>query len=569
MRVAGSRIRPLDPHVVNQIAAGEVVERPASVVKELVENALDAGANSVEIFAERGGAGLVRVVDDGVGLPPDELELAWRPHATSKLSAAEDLETIATLGFRGEALASIGAISQACILSRVREAEAGASCENRGGVIGPVRAAGAAPGTDVTVHNLFFNTPARARFLRSPRTELGHIEELVQRFALAFPEVAFRLVHDGVELFRTARDEGRLDRIAQLFGRDVAAAMLPVKAEAPAGRLEGFVSRPALTRSHAGDLHFFVNGRSVRDRLLHRIVRDAYRDLLPGGRMPVVFLFLEMDPAQVDVNVHPTKAEVRWRDPRFLHAVVAPALSAALHGADPGPPPPGREDRVRGAVEDFLRRERGVASAAPPAYGLAGATHADSARPLRVLQVHDSYLVCETEEGLLIVDQHALHERLNYDRILARLNEGGGGGQRLLVPERVDVSPADVGLLEERRDLLQRCGFLWSPFGPGEIALEAIPALLTRELAGRVFHDLLELFRARGGGVDARTLFHDVADTLACKASVRFGDALSPEEIAALLEDARALDHASVCPHGRPTAMRLTLADLERHFGRR
>jgi len=564
METATSRIRVLDPHVVNKIAAGEVVERPASVVKELVENALDAGARRVEVYAERGGASLIRVVDDGCGLSREDLAAAFLPHATSKLAEVEDLESIATLGFRGEALASIGAVSHASILSRPPGAESGFLVEDRGGALLPPRAAGSAPGTEVVVRNLFFNTPARARFLRGARTELGHVEDVMVRFALAFPEVGFRLVHDGVELFTTSPGEERLDRIRRLFGPQVAERLLPIAAAAEGGAVEGFVGDPALHRSHAGDLHFFVNGRMVRDRILHRIVRDAYRDALPSGRHPVAFLFVRIDPARIDVNVHPAKAEIRWREPAFLHAVVAPALQAALRGAGTELSAPSREVRIREAVEAYLARAPYGAGPPPPSPGFART----EAPPLRFLQVHDAYLVCETEDGLAVVDPHALHERMNYDRILARLNGGGVGGQRLLVPETVELSAEDEALLEERRDLLRRCGFEWSAFGPGAIALEAVPALLPRERAADVLCDLLELFRARGERVDAKTLFHEVADTMACKASVRFGDRLSGEEVEALLRESGALERSYVCPHGRPTVWQIPLRELERRFGR-
>ena len=296
-------IRILSPAVANKIAAGEVVERPASVVKELVENALDAGAGRIEIQIEEGGRRLVRIVDDGCGMGARDLELVFAAHATSKLGDAEDLEQIATLGFRGEALASIGAVSQASILSRTAQAEQGYAVENRGGEIVPPRAAGTAPGTEVAIRNLFFNTPARAKFLRTVRTELGHIEDLVARFGLAFPEVGFRLTHDGREVLRMPPGEDRRTRLESLYGRELSAALIPVAAEAPGARFEGFLAGPAVTRPHARELLFFLNGRHIRDRILLRIVRDAYRDVLHHGRYPVVFLFLDVDPAAVDVNV--------------------------------------------------------------------------------------------------------------------------------------------------------------------------------------------------------------------------------------------------------------------------
>ena len=584
------RIRVLDRHIANKIAAGEVVERPASVAKELIENALDAHADRIEVHVEGGGTRLVRVVDDGWGIRSEDLRAAFLPHATSKLGDVEDLENIATLGFRGEALASIGSVSDASILSRVRGEESGHRIDNRGGeIVGP-RTAGTAPGTEVIIRNLFFNTPARAKFMRTVRTEMGHVEELVRRFALAFPEVGFRLQHDGNEVFLCEPGEDRLLRLQRLYGRKLALNLLPVSANGDRVRMEGYVAPPSLTRPHAREMRFFVNGRFVRDKVLHRVVRDAYRDVLHHGRYPVVFLFLDVDPALVDVNVHPTKAEVRWRDARVLHSLVAPAIARALRSADLAVGLEGGPDRTGGgdsgglpdhaaavqrAMSDFLGRVRtdqgqGSVHAGPaPRYGYPRQESLEPRATPHVLQMHDSWLVCEVEDGIAIVDQHALHERVNYDRILARLMEGGVEAQRLLVPEQVDLAPGDPGLLEERGDLLRRCGFEWSPFGGDAVALEAIPAVIPRAKAGELLRDLIELLRVRGDRVDAKLLFHDVADTMACKASVRFGDRLSREEAVALLEESGALEKSFVCPHGRPTVLRITQTELEKRFGRR
>jgi DNA mismatch repair protein MutL len=350
--------------------------------------------------------------------------------------------------------------------------------------------------------------------------------------------------------------------------------LLHAEARTGSGRVEAFLSPPSVTRANARGLHFFVNGRFIRDKVLHRVVRDVYRDTLHHGRYPVAFLFLDIDPREVDVNVHPTKAEVRWRNPRFLHSFVAPVLRRALrdedHAADLGAAPPANQrlDGVRGAIADYLADQGPdtVASPAPPAYA-PGFVAEPSA--LSVFQVHDSYLVCEVDDGIAIVDQHALHERVQYDRILKKLTEGGVEAQRLLVPEQVELPAADRALLDERGDLVRTCGFEWSPFGDAEIALEAIPAVIPRHQAGDLLRDLVELLRAQGQSIDARTLFHEVADTMACKAAVRFGDRLSREEARALLEESGALDRAFVCPHGRPTVLRLNFAELEKRFGRR
>ena len=345
---------------------------------------------------------------------------------------------------------------------------------------------------------------------------------------------------------------------------------------------------PSLTRPTARDLRYFVNGRAIQDRILHRVVRDAYRDVLHHGRYPVAFLFFTLDPEQIDVNVHPTKAEIRWRDARFLHSAVGPALARTLRAEDlaarmdqaSAGSSATRTEGVKDALRDFLDRAGGdaprVFEPAPPrsmqpdrgpVLPDAQATPAGGA--YSIVQMHDSYLVCEVEDGIAIVDQHALHERVNYDRILGALMQNGVEAQRLLVAEQVDLDAAALALMDEHRELLERSGFRWSPFGERTVALEAIPLAIPRERAGELVRDLLELLRVRGSGLDAKTLFHDVADTMACKASVRFGDRLSREEARALIEESGALQRAFVCPHGRPTVLRLPFAELERRFGRR
>jgi len=582
------RVRVLDDHIANKIAAGEVIERPASVVKELVENAIDAHATRIRIKIEDGGKTLISIADDGWGIGSDDLERIFLPHATSKLEDVEDLDGIATLGFRGEALASIGSIAQVRVRSREPQAEAGFEINDDGGRIGTPQPAGCAPGTEIAVRNLFFNTPARARFLRADRTEQGHIEERIRRTALAFPEIGFRLDAGDRTLLETSPDDSRRERLRALYGREWADALLETTVDLPHGQLHAFLGLPSLTRPNARELRFFVNGRAIQDRILHRVIRDAYRDVLHHGRYPVVFLFFTIDPVQIDVNVHPTKAEIRWRDARFLHTVVGPALARTLRAEDlatrmENTQAQSHTEGVRGALHDFLenasrqdpaeRSFRGHSGPGRVQEPPAPTPEFEGSRPrsgaFSVVQMHDSYLVCEVEDGIAIVDQHALHERVNYDRILAALMDKGVDAQSLLVPEQVDLDATATALLDEHREVLERSGFRWSPFGDGTVALEAIPAAIPRERAGELVRDLVELLRARGRDLDARTLFHDVADTMACKASVRFGDRLSREEAMALLEESGALDRAFVCPHGRPTVLRLPFPDLERRFGRR
>ncbi|MHC4411315.1 MAG: DNA mismatch repair endonuclease MutL, partial [Planctomycetota bacterium] len=396
---AGQRnfVRVLDAHIANKIAAGEVIERPASVVKELVENAIDAHATRIEVTIEEGGKRLIRVADNGWGISPDDLGRVFLPHATSKLEDVDDLDRIATLGFRGEALASVGAIAQVRIRSREPEQESGHEIEDNGGKLSEVRAAGTAPGTEIAVRNLFFNTPARARFLRADKTEQGHIEERLRQMALAFPEIGFPA--GSRELLRTEPDDSRMGRLRALYSW--AERLVPCALELPHGRLEAFLGPPDLARPNARELRFFVNGRAIQDRSLIRVVRDAYRDVLHHGRYPVAFLFFTLDPISIDVNVHPTKSEIRWRDARFLHSVVGPALARALRAEDlsAGMGEPRRVDGVKDALRDFFERADRPPSISEPRLV------ARTEEAFSVVQMHDSYLVCEVEDGIAIVDQ--------------------------------------------------------------------------------------------------------------------------------------------------------------------
>ncbi len=596
------RIRTLPDHVVNQIAAGEVVERPASVVKELVENALDAGARRVEVSIVEGGCARIEVADDGCGMDPEDLAAAFLPHATSKLREVGDLEHIASLGFRGEALASVGAVARASIVSRPAGAAVGAVVEDRVGEVLPVRPAPAAPGTVVVVEGLFGSVPARRKFLRSAATEAGHVADAMARFALAYPDVAFRLVHGGRTILDVAAGEGRLARIGRLYGDDLARSLL--RAASPGGTepaalsdgpvVDAWIGPPSVSRPDASLVQTFVNGRAVRDRVLLHAIREAYRDLVPPGhRNPVAFVFLSCDPARVDVNVHPQKAEVRWRDSSAVHDAVRRALRATLEGARPGAPVPvdapspvpattvaaaefafrngvGRDPFAGGCVA-----ERPGAGAASGGGGTpCGHDHptvvgsSESLRPLG--QAHGTYLILESDDGLVIVDQHALHERVLFDRLSSRLNEAGRlEVQHLLVPVVVDVSAADAARLAEERDLLASLGWVVEPFGEGAVAVQGCPAVLRRPDPGAVLREVLDLLDAgRRGGLDRAALVSSVVDRLACRAAVMAGDALHPDETRALLEQAEALNHAHSCPHGRPTRLVLARRDLERWFHR-
>jgi DNA mismatch repair protein MutL len=588
-------IAELPERVRNQIAAGEVVERPASVVKELVENALDAGARSMRIDLEGGGIDLVRVVDDGCGMGPADLALAFAPHATSKLSGVEDLEHIASLGFRGEALASIGAVARARILSRPRGAPTGWSVEDEAGAVGPVREAGGPFGTSVEVRGLFELLPARRRFLKRDATELARCLDVLQRLAIAHVGVGFVVTHGGKRVFDVEAALDRRERIERLFGSDLARSLVAVDGADGSTRLEGFVAPPRLFRADTSRQMWFLNGRAVRDKLLLRALKDAYRGCSLDGRQPVAFLALALDPERVDVNVHPTKSEVRFRDERAIFGFVVSVLRRGVLATDMASPGAGLVDRARARAEPFapagaylpdpgperarIRPDelvlRPIPSAAPRAGEVAEAPPPDAGWRARdepdgpFLRVARTYLVRELPDGLEIVDQHALHERVTFEALKTELARGAVAIQRLLVPELVEVSRAELEELVARAPALARIGVLVEAFGPTTAAVHGLPALLASGATERLLRDVLAALERVSGEPSAVELLEEFLHSRACRSSVMAGDELSDDEIRALLRRGAELPEGQTCPHGRPTRVRFTLADLERAFERR
>jgi len=599
------RIRILSPHIVNKIAAGEVIERPASVVKELAENAVDAKARRLEVALEEGGKRLIRVADDGEGIQPEDLPLAVTSHATSKLRDPDELFHILTLGFRGEALASIGAVSQMSVRSRVRGGGEGFEIEVQCGEVGAVRPAPAREGTVVEVRNLFQNVPVRMRFLRSASAELGHVAEALTRIALAHPELAVELVHGEREVLQLDAGEDRRERVARLFGRELAEALLPVRHEAPGLRIEGLVAPPHFDRSRQDRLYLLLNGRYIRDRSLQHAIREAFQGYLMSGRHPTVFLALDVDPAEVDVNVHPTKIEVRLREAGSLFRAVRNAVRASLERGQTPPRvgPPVAEasgpasaaapaPSIREEVASFLRSREGFAGAprdlasTPSPSRVADPASASPAPPplaprreaLRETSVPDassieprqilaSYILRETGDGILLTDQHALHERILYHRMRERIEAGGIATQRLLLPEIVELSIAQVELLVDRADELRTLGFEVARFGERSVAVHAVPEILRRLAASDWIRHLLTTLETREeGGKDFRDR---VIETAACKAAVKAGESLGRDEMLDLLRQAEALPSSYSCPHGRPTTVEIPRAEIERWFRRR
>jgi DNA mismatch repair protein MutL len=617
-------IRLLPPDLVNRIAAGEVVERPASAVKELVENALDAGASRIEVMLREGGRSLILVEDDGGGMTPSELELAVERHATSKLPD-DDLVHIATLGFRGEALPSIAAVSRLTLTSRKAGADSAWSLALEAGAKDKPQPAALAQGTRVEVRDLFFATPARLKFLKAPRTELGHAEEMVKRLAMAHPDVAFTLRDETRVLFRfqppgadLVGDEtgARLARLGAIMGRDFQENALALDARREGLRLTGHAGLPTLNRATSDQQFLFVNGRPVRDRLLQGAVRGAYQDFLARDRHPLVALFLELPPEEVDVNVHPAKAEVRFRDPGLVRGLIVGAIRHALAeaghrasttvaqaalgalqagsgygGALGSEPAFAGAGRPGGFFQGNYGGHRGgtvphrLAEAAAQAFApLDGfdrpsargssdteATAPNPAYPLGVArgQLHETYIVAQTADGIVIVDQHAAHERLVYERMKQALAETGVARQGLLIPEVVELEEPAVARLVARAPELAELGLVLEGFGPGAVVVREVPAMLGPTDAKGLVRDLADELASMGEALSLKERLEHVCGTMACHGSVRAGRRLTQPEMDALLRQMEATPHSGQCNHGRPTYVELKLADIERLFGRR
>lgn len=682
------RIRALPLDLQNKIAAGEVIERPASVVKELLENSLDAGARHVEVYVEEGGRKLIKIIDDGGGIEFDDLSLALAPHATSKLQQEDDLYHIQTMGFRGEALASIGSIAHVTVTSRTADAPQGGRITAEGGAVAEPVPCGCPAGTTIEIRNLFFNTPARRKFLKTASTEVSHITEQVARIALANPSVAFKVSHNGKVIHNLPVVETFRQRIGDFFGPELAEALITIERNNEPLQLYALVSRPVDSKATPRWQYTWLNGRYVRDRFVQHAVREAYRGLMDPSRQPVLFVYLQANSEDFDVNVHPTKIEVRWTDSSLVHGVTLSALRENLLRHDntpaldvgqfPATGPSGKpisatpesegfrhaQQKVREAIADFFREAAPVQrSLGFPRAGAAGqlgaprqapspgaasgdlaggsvtplenppqlssgsapsgsamplqdrpvpfggeefvkafsplirpqvlpladdvrpleqmpaglteqampqmAEHFAQQQPVRAIQIHNSFIVAETADGLVIVDQHALHERVLYEQFRSRVSAGRMEAQHLLLPESVNVPPEQVALVVERADMLAKLGIEAREFGPNAIAVQAFPSLvIDRVRIPEFMGEMLAKLGTAASNVSAEKLLDEVLNMMACKAAVKAGDPLSPEEITALLANWQHVEGSSNCPHGRPTVLRLSLADLEKQFHR-
>lgn len=614
-------IRQLPDTLINQIAAGEVVERPASVVKELVENALDAGARRIDIDLEEGGVRLIRIRDDGDGIEPDELPLAVSRHATSKIASLDDLEGVSTLGFRGEALPSIASVSRFAVTSRRTGADRGASLEIDGGRIGEITPKPHPQGTTVEVRDLFFNVPARRKFLKAERTELGHIEEWLRQLALARPDVELRVSHNG-KPSRRWKGEGDLlsdARLNETLGEDFARNALHIEHEGAGLRLHGWIAQPTYSRASADQQYLYVNGRAVRDRSIAHAVKQAYSDVLFHGRQPAYVLFLELDPRRVDVNVHPAKHEVRFRDARLIHDFVYRTLNDALAGTRAGQSPnaatagaePAAAEGGGGSVPYRwtpsqaplgLQIEQtragyaalygvGEAQAATVSGGYAANAsayarfdtasrpqpaqppalpHSDDATlpPLgyAVAQLHGIYILAESAEGLIVVDMHAAHERIGYEKLKTAHDGEGLRTQPLLVPAALAVSEREADVAEREEATLAALGFEVTRGGPQSLTLRSVPALLAHGDVEALLRDVLADLREHGESRRVAAARDELLATMACHGAVRANRRLTLPEMNALLRDMEVTERSGQCNHGRPTWARFTLSEIDRWF---
>ncbi|MCW8964330.1 MAG: DNA mismatch repair endonuclease MutL [Gammaproteobacteria bacterium] len=582
-------IRKLPPALINQIAAGEVVERPASVIKELMENSLDAGSTAVEVGIAEGGIRLIQIKDDGEGIAREELPLAIASHATSKIIDLEDLEAIHTLGFRGEALASIASVSRFTLTSRHSSSDHAWSLA-AGSDDAPIPAK-LQQGTNIEVRDLFYNVPARRKFLRTEKTEYAHAEQVFRRIALSHPSTAFSLSHNGKSVYQlpsAGAEEGLRRRVGVLLNTDFTASSIAVDEEAAGLALRGWVAQPTYSRSQADQQYFYINGRMIRDKLVVHAVRQAYADVLFHGRHPAFVLYLTLDPARVDVNAHPAKHEVRFRDGRIVHDFIFKTLHTVLANTAAGEQPSVKPDgllgltsrysppqsqsslNIREALQSYQTLYGRSAGVAGSSHDLAATNDEAEVPPLgyALAQLMGVYILSQNAEGLIIVDMHAAHERITYERLKQQQAEDGIRTQPLLVPERLSVAARDVALFEENQDVFESLGLKLDISGPESLLIREAPALLQTTNLPQLVRQVLDDCHTTGSSNKIHEALNELLSTMACHGSVRANRQLTIPEMNALLRDMESTDRSGQCNHGRPTWVQINMADLDRLFDR-
>ena len=597
------RIVVLDQNMVNMIAAGEVIERPASVVKELMENSIDADATEIVVLVEDGGRRLISITDNGTGMEADDLAAAFESHATSKIKDVEDLYRITTLGFRGEALASIASVARVRAVSRTAQSDQANCIEIDCGVKGPVGPCSGDVGTTIQVRDLFYKTPARRKFLRTANTEMGHISEQFTRIALPATGLDLTLIHNGKEIYRLSRTVSLPERISRLFPMLAIDGLIEAQTNERGIRLRALLGRPSLSRTSNQFQYAFLNGRFIRDKFISHAIKEAYRGLLEPNRQPVVFLFIEMPHGDYDVNVHPTKTEVRFDNANLLHSQVLGALRERLLGTNldtPGrlpesqapamgsatPTPKAARQEIVDAMAEFFQkhrppyqqRELDLPPAEPPRTASnrsyqPGPSQTSGQEPVTIegpkyLQIHDSYIVEQTQDGFVVIDQHALHERMLYEKLRHRVSQNRLESQRLLLPESFEVTDAQASVVETHADLISRLGIELTPFGPKSYAIQAFPTILGKVSPAAFMQDMMDLLIEKSGRLSSQDLLDEVLSMAACKAAIKAGQKLTDTEIRQLLEDRRHFESTSRCPHGRPTTISFSIGELEKQFKR-
>ena len=615
------RIIVLDQNMINMIAAGEVIERPASVVKELMENSIDAGATKIIISIEDGGRKLISVTDNGCGMDTEDLACAFDSHTTSKVKTSKDLQSISTLGFRGEALASIASVAQSKAVSRTKDSAAGNCIEIDCGNKGSISPANADYGTTIQVRDLFYKLPARRKFLKTANTEMGHITEHFTRIALANSNLDMVLHHNGKELYRLSSKQGIRQRIAELLSSEFGENLIETESSEKELHLSALLGKPAISRTNNKLQYVFLNGRFIRDKFISHAIKEAYRGSLEPNRFPVVFLFIQMPYENYDVNVHPTKIEVRFYNTNLIHSQVLGALREKLLGTNlqtqaklpvtTAPAKAGEENspatyhrsrEIADAMAEFFKKHRPIQTQqqfgpaqkkrfVPPCGELVEPLHPDTGQitksqtvpSLRAgtlvtaeraaagrefLQIHDSFIVAEADDGFIIIDQHALHERIIYEDLCGRIQKSSLESQKLLIPESFQLTDIQADAIKTNAEVLEKLGIEIAPFGPRTYAIQAFPTLLAKVAPLDFVQDLIDLFTDKGLGLDTEKLLDEVLNMAACKAAIKAGQKLSDNEIEQLLADREKTERASRCPHGRPTTIKFSITELEKQFKR-
>ena len=590
------RIKVLPETVVTKIAAGEVIERPASVLKELVENAIDAGATQIEIQLEEGGKKLIKVSDNGVGMDADDLKIAFLSHATSKLRSDDDLFSIDTLGFRGEALPSIGSISQTRIISRTKDALIGSEIQIEGGQLGKIKEKGAPEGTQIDVQNLFYNTPVRRKFLKSTQTEMAHISEMVTRFALSYPNIHFTTLHNGKNVLIFPNAKNLKERINTIYGKEISENLLEINLKEPDISIYGYILPPTHNRPNTKMQFIFLNGRYIRDNIIFHAINAAYRNLLMSRRSPIVFLNLQIDSREVDVNVHPTKIEVRFKNTGLIHDQLYATIRSALmqteshtsfqatsqHNRPNAESSTTAANTFVGGVEAQLRQDKEVSSSPDKETPYRKDEHKQDVLPSAEdkplfkqeskltshIQIHNSYIIEETAEGLNIIDQHALHEVVLYHEIMEHIKSSRLAIQKLLIPALIELAPRDFVTIMSLKEKFDTLGLEIEEFGKSTIAIRTHPQILKNLDFHSLIQSVLEEIDSDDVKGETDNILSKIVEVMACKGAVKAGQRLAPQEIQSLLEQRKDNIVTSFCPHGRPTALEFKISELEKQFKR-